>query len=96
MPITRETVLHVARLARLELAPAEVEKLQEDLGKILGYVGELAQLSIDGVPETAHVAAERAPFRPDAPAPSLDTTAALGEAPRSADGGFAVPAFVDE
>ena len=96
MAITRETVLHVARLARLELAPDEVEKMREDLGKILGYVGELAELASDGVPETAHVAAERAPFREDVHQPSLGTETALGEAPRRAAGGFAVPAFVDE
>ena len=96
MAITRETVLHIARLARLELAPDEIQKMQEDLDKILGYVGELAELTIDGVPETAHVATERAPFRKDTPAASLVTETALGEAPRSAEGSFAVPAFVDE
>ena len=96
MAITRETVLRVARLARLELGSDEVERLQEDLGKILGYVGELAEIAMEGVPETAHVAAERAPFREDVPASSLDTQTALGEAPRSAGGAFAVPAFVDE
>jgi aspartyl-tRNA(Asn)/glutamyl-tRNA(Gln) amidotransferase subunit C len=96
LAITRETVLRVARLARLELGSDEIERLQEDLGKILGYVGELAELPMDGVPETAHVAAERAPFRPDAPASSLDTETALGEAPRSREGCFAVPGFVDE
>jgi aspartyl-tRNA(Asn)/glutamyl-tRNA(Gln) amidotransferase subunit C len=96
LAITRETVLHVARLARLELAPDEVDKLQEDLGKILGYVEQLGELKTDGVPETSHVAAERAPFREDGLVPSLDTDLALGEAPRRTDGGFAVPAFVDE
>ncbi len=96
MAITHETVLHVARLARLELSPDEALVMQEKLGKILGYVEQLGELDIEGVPETAHVAAERAPFRADALAGSLDTETALGEAPRRADGGFAVPAFVDE
>jgi aspartyl-tRNA(Asn)/glutamyl-tRNA(Gln) amidotransferase subunit C len=96
LAITRETVLHVARLARLELESDEVQRMQEDLAKILGYVGELAELTTDGVPETAHVATESAPFRKDVPASSLDTETTLGEAPRSAEGGFAVPAFVDE
>ena len=70
--------------------------MQENLGKILAYVEQLGELETEGVPETAHVAAERAPFREDALVPSLDPEAALGEAPRRADGGFAVPAFVDE
>jgi len=96
LAITRETVLHIARLARLELDPNEVEKMRDDLGKILGYVEQLGELSIESVPETSHVAAERAPLRPDALVPSLDNDAALGEAPRRAGGAFAVPAFVDE
>ena len=94
--ITRETVLHVARLARLELSDDEVLRMQESLGKILGYVEQLGELATDGVPETAHVAAERAPLREDVLVPSLDGEAALGEAPRRTDGGFAVPGFLDE
>ena len=96
MAITRETVLHVARLARLELSADEVESMQESLGKILGYVEQLGELATDGVPETAHVAAERAPLREDALVPSLDNAVAVGEAPRGSGGAFAVPAFVDE
>jgi aspartyl-tRNA(Asn)/glutamyl-tRNA(Gln) amidotransferase subunit C len=96
LAITRETVLHVARLARLELAPDEIEAMQDNLGKILGYVEQLGELSTDGVPETAHVAADAAPLREDALVPSLDTESALGEAPRRSGGSFAVPGFVDE
>jgi aspartyl-tRNA(Asn)/glutamyl-tRNA(Gln) amidotransferase subunit C len=96
LAITRETVLRVARLARLELSSDEVESMQESLGKILGYVEQLGELTIDGVPETAHVAAPRAPLRDDALVPSLAPDLALGEAPRRAPGGFAVPGFVDE
>lgn len=96
MAITRETVLSVARLARLELAPDEVERLSRDLGNILGYVEQLDALDTAGVPETAHVAVIESAFRPDQVAPSLTNEAALAEAPRHAEGGFAVPAFVDD
>jgi aspartyl-tRNA(Asn)/glutamyl-tRNA(Gln) amidotransferase subunit C len=96
LTITREAVLSVARLARLELAADEVEAMRESLGKILGYVAELGELSSEGVPETAHVAAERAPLREDRLVPSLDTDTATAEAPRRSGGAFAVPAFVDE
>jgi aspartyl-tRNA(Asn)/glutamyl-tRNA(Gln) amidotransferase subunit C len=96
LTITRDTVLSVARLARLELAADEVEAMQESLGKIIGYVEQLRELATDGVPETAHVAAERAPLRDDRLVPSLDTETATAEAPRRADGAFAVPAFLDE
>jgi len=96
MAITRETVLHVARLARLELEGDEVERMQRDLGKILGYMEQLAELPTEGVAETAQVAAERAPLREDALIPSLEHDLALAEAPRRGGGSFAVPAFVDE
>jgi aspartyl-tRNA(Asn)/glutamyl-tRNA(Gln) amidotransferase subunit C len=96
LAITRETVVHVARLARLELSPDELSTMQEQLAHILDYVEQLSELSTDGIPETAHMAEQRAVFREDTLVPSLDGDAALGEAPRRAPGGFAVPAFVDE
>jgi aspartyl-tRNA(Asn)/glutamyl-tRNA(Gln) amidotransferase subunit C len=96
MAITRDTVLHVARLARLELDPSEVEKLEHDLGSFLEYVETLNELDTSGIPETAQVAVSEAPLRPDELVPGVTTEAALAEAPRKAGGGFAVPAFVDE
>jgi aspartyl-tRNA(Asn)/glutamyl-tRNA(Gln) amidotransferase subunit C len=96
MSITRETVLHVARLARLELDADEVTKMERDLAKILGYVSELAELPTEGIPATSQVAAERAPLRPDVLVPSLDHEQALSEAPRRGSEAFAVPGFVDE
>jgi len=96
MAITRETVLHVARLARLELADDEVEKMERDLAKIVGYVGELAGLPTEGIPATAHIAADRAPLRDDREVTGLDQERAIGEAPRRGAGSFAVPGFVDD
>jgi aspartyl-tRNA(Asn)/glutamyl-tRNA(Gln) amidotransferase subunit C len=96
MTITRETVLHVARLARLELEEDEVLRMQRDLAKILGYVGELSALSTEGIPATAQVAAERAPLREDRDVPSLNHDLALSEAPRRGGESFAVPGFVEE
>jgi aspartyl-tRNA(Asn)/glutamyl-tRNA(Gln) amidotransferase subunit C len=96
MAITRETVLHVAKLARLELEDSEIDRMQKDLGNILEYVNSLAELDTDAVAETTQVAVLGAPLRPDVVEPSLSNEVALREAPRTAGGGFAVPAFVDE
>jgi aspartyl-tRNA(Asn)/glutamyl-tRNA(Gln) amidotransferase subunit C len=96
MPITREDVLHVAKLSRLELAEDEVEAMRVDLEKILGYMAQLNELDTSAIAPTAQVAVEAAPMREDAVRPGLRNEAALGEAPRHAGGGFAVPAFVDE
>jgi aspartyl-tRNA(Asn)/glutamyl-tRNA(Gln) amidotransferase subunit C len=96
MAITRETVLHVAKLARLELEDSEIDRMQKDLGNILEYVNSLAELDTSAVPETTQVAVVGAPLRPDQVMPSLSNEQALSGAPRSSAGGFAVPAFVEE
>jgi aspartyl-tRNA(Asn)/glutamyl-tRNA(Gln) amidotransferase subunit C len=95
MSITRETVLHIAQLARLKLDPHEVEALQNDLDKIVGYVAELETLDTTDVPPTTLMASGSA-SRPDEHVPGLTPAQALNQAPRSIEGGFAVPGFVDE
>jgi aspartyl-tRNA(Asn)/glutamyl-tRNA(Gln) amidotransferase subunit C len=96
MAITRDNVLHVAKLARLELSEAEIDKMQRDLDGILEYVNQLSELDTKDVAATTQVAVVAAPFRGDVPVPSLPHDLALGQAPRSNSDGFAVPAFVDE
>ena len=96
MAITRETVLHVARLSRLDLSEDEVVRMQRDLDRILEYVEELGALDTSGVAETAHAAVDAAPLRQDQRLPGVPNERALAEAPRSSGGAFAVPAFVDE
>ena len=96
MAITRDNVLHVAKLARLELTEAEIDRMQSDLNGILDYVNQLSELDTKDVPATATVAVVSAPFRSDTPIPSLPHDLALSNAPRSSSDGFAVPAFVDE
>lgn len=96
MAITQETVLHVAKLARLDLAPDEVARMQRDLDNILSYVEELSQIDTSNVPETAQVAVEAAPLRHDARRPGVENDLAMSQAPRSAGGAFAVPGFMEE
>ena len=52
--ITRDEVLHVARLARLELSDDEVTKFQAELSDILEAVSKVAELDLADVPPTAH------------------------------------------
>jgi aspartyl-tRNA(Asn)/glutamyl-tRNA(Gln) amidotransferase subunit C len=54
MAISREEVLHVARLARLELHEAEVERFQEQLSAIIDAVSKVGELDLEGVPPTSH------------------------------------------
>jgi aspartyl-tRNA(Asn)/glutamyl-tRNA(Gln) amidotransferase subunit C len=95
-PITAEEVRRIARLAHLDLAADEVERLGRELGDILAYVRQLEEVDVSGVAPTAHVRIDRLPLRADEPEPSLPRELALREAPRVTSDGFAVPAFVDE
>ena len=54
MAISKDEVLHVARLARLALTDEEIERLTEELGAILDAVGVVAELDLADVPPTAH------------------------------------------
>jgi len=89
--IEREQVLHVARLARLRLSEAEVERMAGELSGILQHVDRIAKLDLDDVPPTSHVVELENVLRPDVPRPSWPREAVLGQAPDPADGAFRVP-----
>ena len=89
--IDREQVLHVARLARLELTDEEVERMAGELSGILEHVDRIAALDLDEVEPTTHVVALENVLRADEPEPSLDRERALESAPDPADGAFRVP-----
>ena len=89
--IDREQVLHVARLARLELTEEEIERIAGELSGILEHVDRIAALDLDRVEPTTHVVALENVLRPDAPEPSLPRERALENAPDPADGAFRVP-----
>ncbi len=96
MAITRDNVLHVAKLARLELTESEIDRMQRDLNGILEYVNQLSELDTTDVEATTQGAVVAAPFRGDVPHVSIPHDLALSQAPRSSSDGFAVPGFVDE
>jgi aspartyl-tRNA(Asn)/glutamyl-tRNA(Gln) amidotransferase subunit C len=89
--IDREQVLHVARLARLELTDEEVERMAGELSNILGHIETISELDLDGVAPTSHVIDVGSALRPDEPRPSLPREVALANAPDVADDGFRVP-----
>ena len=89
--IDRDTVLHVARLARLELSDAEVERMTVELAGVLEHIETIAQLDLDGVPPTSHVIDVTGALRADEPQPSLSREQALACAPEVLDDGFGVP-----
>jgi len=89
--IDREQVLHVARLARLELTEAELERMATELSGILEHVDAIAALDLDQVEPTTHVVELANVLRPDVPEPSLPRERALASAPDASGGAFRVP-----
>lgn len=89
--IDRDQVLHVARLARLRLDDAEVERMSRELSSILGHIEKIGELDLDDVEPTSHVTPLENVLRADEPRPSLPPERALEQAPDPADGGFRVP-----
>lgn len=94
--ITIGEVKRIADLAHLHLEPDEAERMTRELGKILAFVKQLEEVDVTGVAPTAHVLLEGQALRADEPHAGLDRERALAEAPKTSQGGFAVPSFVDE
>ena len=69
--LERAQVIHVARLARLELTDAEVERMATELSKVLGHIEKISELDLDGVEPTSHVVDVVNVLREDEPRPSL-------------------------
>jgi aspartyl-tRNA(Asn)/glutamyl-tRNA(Gln) amidotransferase subunit C len=92
MAITRDDVLHVARLARLALREDEIERLQVQLNAILDAVGKVSELDLSDVPPTSYPLALVNVSAPDEPVPCLPVEDALANAPEREGDFFRVPA----
>lgn len=91
MQIGPEKVVEMARLARLELEPEEIEAFTGELNSILEYVDKLQQLDTTGVEPVSHALSVVNAFREDEMAPSLSREEALANAPEANDEAFIVP-----
>jgi aspartyl-tRNA(Asn)/glutamyl-tRNA(Gln) amidotransferase subunit C len=90
--LSRDQVLHVARLARLELSEDEVGRMSEELSKVLDHIEKIGELGdLAGVEPTSHVIEVENALRADEPRPSLPVEVALASAPEEDQGGFRVP-----
>ena len=93
--LSREEVLRIAELARLELTADEIELFTRQLGSILEYVEQIRGLDTTGVPPTSH-AMNRPLERDDEPRPVLSRHDVLAAAPEPAleAGLFKVPRVI--
>jgi aspartyl-tRNA(Asn)/glutamyl-tRNA(Gln) amidotransferase subunit C len=91
MAISREEVLHVARLARLALTDEEVERLTEELGAILDAVSVVGELDLADVPPTSHPLDLVNVWDEDEPHASLSLDEVFANAPERDGDLFRVP-----
>ena len=89
--ITKEEVLHVARLARLELSDDDVVRFQEQLSDILEAVSKVSELDLSDVPPTSHPLEVVNVWEDDEPRPCLPVEEALANAPEREGDFFKVP-----
>jgi aspartyl-tRNA(Asn)/glutamyl-tRNA(Gln) amidotransferase subunit C len=94
MEITADQVQHVARLARLQIAPEAIEKLASELATILAYVEKLGEVDTQGVPPTSHAIELINAFREDVVHDHLSREQALRNAPAQDEGSFVVPKVI--
>jgi aspartyl-tRNA(Asn)/glutamyl-tRNA(Gln) amidotransferase subunit C len=91
MAITREEVLHVARLARLDLSDDEVTRFQEQLSAILEAVSKVSELDLSDVPPTSHPLEIANAWGEDEPHASLTLDDVFANAPDRDDDLFRTP-----
>jgi aspartyl-tRNA(Asn)/glutamyl-tRNA(Gln) amidotransferase subunit C len=90
--LNRDQVLHVARLARLELTEEEVQRFSGELSKVLDHIEMISELGdLGDVEPTSHVVNVENALREDEPRPSWPRDVMLAAAPDDAAGGFRVP-----
>ena len=94
MSISREEVLHVAHLARLEFSEEEVELFTTQLADILNYVAKLNELDTSQIEPTYHALQLSNVFREDEVKPSYTVEEILSNAPEKENGFFVVPKVI--
>lgn len=95
MKITRDEVLYVAHLARLELTEAEVERFTVQLNDILLYMDKLNELDTEGIAPMSHALVRENAWREDVVHPSLPPEVALANAPDPHSTFFRVPKVIE-
>jgi len=95
MKITKEEVLHVANLARLDVDKVLIDKFAGQIGTVLEYVDKLKALDTEGVIPTSHAIFLTNAFREDDERQSFDSDSALSNAPEKEDGNFIVPKVIN-
>jgi aspartyl-tRNA(Asn)/glutamyl-tRNA(Gln) amidotransferase subunit C len=95
LTLTREQVIAIADLARLELTEQEIETFAGQLSAVLDYAAKLDQLDTEHIPPTASVLPLESVMRDDVVRPSLPRDQVIANAPDAIEGQFRVDAILD-
>jgi aspartyl-tRNA(Asn)/glutamyl-tRNA(Gln) amidotransferase subunit C len=95
MTLSRDDVLNIARLSRIEIAESEIEDYSRSLGKILDFFNQLNELDTCAVEPMLSAAPDNNVFRDDSPGISLTPDAALLNAPQRIGDMFGVPTVIE-
>lgn len=94
MKITKDEVLHVGKLARLDMDAEAVEIFSGQIADILSYVDNLKSIDTEGIIPTSHAIYRSNAFREDEEIPSLAPQDSLKNAPQEEDDCFLVPKVI--
>lgn len=96
MGVTIEEIAHVAKLASLEMSPAELAEMHSHFEAILGHFARLGEIDTDGVAPTFHAVARVNVLREDTPLPPPDRDLLLSNAPATDGECYLVPLMMED
>jgi aspartyl-tRNA(Asn)/glutamyl-tRNA(Gln) amidotransferase subunit C len=95
--LTKDEVKHIAHLARIQLADAEIEDFQEQLTSVIEYnVNLLSEVKVEGVEPTSQTTGLQNVWREDVVASSLPVEVAVSEATKASNNQFVVKKVLGE
>lgn len=95
MGVSRDDIIYIAKLSRLEFTDEELEKYTKDLDNIVNFANTLSEIDVTGVKPTNHILDIKNVFRKDEVKPSYDRDLILKNAPTKAGGCVSVPKVVE-
>ena len=95
MSVSSDQVRHIAKLARIAMSEAELERLGPELNAIIGWVEQLAEVNTDGVEPLTAVIDQKLRLREDAVTDGDIRDQVLANAPEAQHGFFAVPKVIE-
>lgn len=96
MKISEETINHIAHLSRLEFEGVDKQAIQQDLEKIVGFMGKLSEIPTDGIEPLVYMSNEVNVLREDIPEVTITQAEALKNAPKKDSDYFRIAKVLDK